>query len=442
MARILIVEDDGAFRSALKDYLVTKKHHVNEAPNGKVGREIISSVELDLVICDVQMPFLNGVELLEWVKSHKPVPFILMTGFTNLIETQKAAELGADGFLAKPFRNIELLEMIEELIKRPEDCDKPMVRHSDFCKVSIEEFVARPKVEFDVYVRLSEHKYLKVAHKGQLLDVNRIQVYKEKGMNFLYIHKDDFGKLVDFNLQVAELLKRNPAVPLEKRLSFLKYTGEVILEQCFVNGVSREAFDDAKEYFNTTINILSESKEVIDILDVLKLHSDAIYAHSVGVAMYSVMLARRLGHTAPGTFFKLSMAGLFHDIGKKEIDRAILQKPRLQTTVAERALIESHVVRGREILEAIKGVPSDVVQMVFEHHEDNAGLGYPRHLNASQLHPLSRILIVANRFVERAIKSGDADPLPGPQAVKYLMTYEADRLDGKVMRALASLFAK
>ena len=73
---ILVVEDDQYFREAICDVL-KKKYNILEAPNGKVASEILSMSDLDLVLSDIQMPGLTGLELLEWSKKNKPVPFIL-----------------------------------------------------------------------------------------------------------------------------------------------------------------------------------------------------------------------------------------------------------------------------------------------------------------------------------------------------------------------------
>ena len=110
MNKILVVEDDEFFRTALENVLVDAKFDVTVAPNGKSAKELLSMTPFDLIVSDIQMPFFDGVELLEWVKENKPTPFILMTGFAHILETKSAFELGADEFIAKPFEDDELIE--------------------------------------------------------------------------------------------------------------------------------------------------------------------------------------------------------------------------------------------------------------------------------------------------------------------------------------------
>ena len=222
--KVLIVEDDQFFREAIRD-LLKKKFIVFEAPNGKSAKEILTLQELDLVISDIQMPGLTGLELLEWSKEHKPVPFIIMTGFSMALETQSAFDLGAKGFIAKPFKNADLLATISNVIGEGQEPKVfPVADPSkDYCKVSIDEFVAKPKIDFDVYIKLSDSKIIKLAYKGQEIPREKVNYYKEKGLKYLHILKEDFGKLVEFNMNMVKILKDRTEISREKKLNFLKY---------------------------------------------------------------------------------------------------------------------------------------------------------------------------------------------------------------------------
>src|SRR4051812_38356235 len=102
MYKVLIAEDDEFFRKALVESL-KGSYDVMSVENGKKARDIIAVAKFDLILSDIQMPFFSGLDLLAWVKEHKPTPFILMTGFSHILETKAAHELGAEDFLAKPF---------------------------------------------------------------------------------------------------------------------------------------------------------------------------------------------------------------------------------------------------------------------------------------------------------------------------------------------------
>src|SRR5690606_35112628 len=110
-------------------------------------------------------------------------------------------------------------------------------------------------------------------------------------------------------------------VAKDKKRAFLKHAGEVILEKVFVDGVDQEGFSNAKAFVESSLNVVAADDAVLEMLKALNSHSDFIYAHSLGVSTYSVMIARALGWRSAPSLFKVAMAGLFHDIGFKELDR-------------------------------------------------------------------------------------------------------------------------
>ncbi len=441
--KILIVEDDQFFREAIRD-LLKKKFVVLEAPNGKSAKEIIHVQDLDLVLTDIQMPGFTGLELLEWSKDRKtakPLPFIIMTGFSMVLETQSAYQLGASGFIAKPFKNSELLSLIDSILGTNEVKPGPVVDAvQEFCKVSIDEFVAKTKTDFDVFIKLSDTKIIKIANQGQEISREKVQLYKDKGLKYLHILKQDFGKLVEFNMSVAKLIKDRSDVSIKKKLNFLKYTGESILEKTFIDGVDKNSFHDAKSYLDMTLDTVTDSDETLDLLALLNSHSDFIYAHSLGVSLYSVMIARQFGYEAQSVLFKISLAGMFHDIGKKEIDRELLEKPRHLVSREERKMIESHVVRGQEILNAMRGIPSEVVQLVYEHHEDQEALGYPLGKPKQELHPMTKIIQAANIFIENTLTNPNGTNMTATSAIHHMEKVYGGRVDPACIKALKKLF--
>ncbi len=142
------------------------------------------------------------------------------------------------------------------------------------------------------------------------------------------------------------------------------------------------------------------------------------------------MIAKQLGWKSPQTLFKTSFAGLFHDIGKKEISRTLLEKPRASLSQQERQEIDTHTTRGKEILESLKGIPSEVIQVAYEHHEDILGQGYPQRLSHNRIHPISLIVSVADVFCNYTITNPQRpEPLSAAEAISTMTLYKASSLD-------------
>lgn len=439
---ILVVDDDSGFRSVVQTSLKKAGFSVSEAEHGKMARDMVSVGSFQLVISDIQMSHLTGIELLEWINKFKPVPFILMTGFSQLLEVDRAMELGAKGFLSKPFRQDDLLGAVKTAlgITDPSEKEKEKQKASaaSFCKVPIEDFVMGKKIPFNIFIRTSLEKFIRIAYTGENIELKRIREYKNKGIEYLYLKKEDYAQLVDFNLTLAKTVSQSDNISFEKKQRFIQYTGEVLLEQIFVQDVDEAGFDQAKDFVKTSLSILTENSTTMDLLNSLNSHSDSNYAHSLGVSVYSVMIAKELKWTSQTTLFRIGLCALFHDIGNKEIDTVLLNKPRSLLSFEERTQIESHPLRGRDILQSLPGIPEEVIMVAYQHHENCLGSGYPNKTQKNLIHPFAKVVSVASIFCEYALKATNYPGMSGLKAMEQLTKFHKDELDPPAFKALLS----
>ncbi|MCM2277462.1 MAG: response regulator [Oligoflexia bacterium] len=438
--RILVAEDDDKFREALKHVLEEQGYAVAAVGDGRSALQLATLESFDAVITDIRMPEMNGIQLLHSIREKLKIPVILMTGFSELAETHEAIEMGAAGFFAKPFRQEDLLAELRVLFALPSE---PQVRSDtpdeNFCRLRIDDFVQGRNIQFDIWVRLAENRFVKIAHGGQDLSIDRIRSYKSKNIQYLYLEKSDFRKYVGFSVTVAGALRKS-TIDKSRKMNFLKHTGEVVLENLHLNGVNEESFFLAKDMIESTVAIVSDEDDLFSLLTLLNDHSDHIYAHSLGVALYSTVIARELKWTSATTRFKLALGGLFHDVGKKELGREIIDRPRRDLTAEEIRLLESHPTRGADILASIGSIQGDILLIVKEHHENLLGQGYPLGLKKKQIHPLARVVSVANEFCNLVIRGPSTVPLSPEQAMQRLKTLHVGALDAEMILALGRSF--
>ena len=114
---ILVVEDEEIERKLLSEVLETLAYEVAQAQNGREALDIMSKQKVDLILTDVHMPELNGLELLKRVREMgNNLPVIIMTGF-DASEAQKSAEkYNAAALLLKPFRIQELRDILTDVL--------------------------------------------------------------------------------------------------------------------------------------------------------------------------------------------------------------------------------------------------------------------------------------------------------------------------------------
>ena len=128
--RILVVEDDPRLREAIVDTLMLKGYQVSEAAHGIEGLNLARNINFDLVLSDINMPGMDGLELMQHIKKESPwQPVVLMTAYGDVSQAVKAMQMGANDYLMKPFELKELEALLKPYSSNPEveqDDDQPV----------------------------------------------------------------------------------------------------------------------------------------------------------------------------------------------------------------------------------------------------------------------------------------------------------------------------
>ncbi len=118
--RILAVEDDAEYLEMLQVVFEGLGHTVMIAPNGMEALKVLSAQHVDVILSDVKMPEMDGVELHERVRAmtdYRNTPFIFLTGISNLKAVRDVCRTDADLLLQKPFPADKLLELFSGKLK-------------------------------------------------------------------------------------------------------------------------------------------------------------------------------------------------------------------------------------------------------------------------------------------------------------------------------------
>ena len=117
--KILVVDDDAANRELLEEFLVAEGLEVVTAPDGRSSLEAFARLAPDLVLLDVNMPFVDGFEVCRRLKSNpdtRLTPVVLVTALSATDDRVRGIKVGADGFLSKPVDHSELLAHVRSLL--------------------------------------------------------------------------------------------------------------------------------------------------------------------------------------------------------------------------------------------------------------------------------------------------------------------------------------
>lgn len=110
-ARLLVIDDEAMVRDSMVAYLEDSGYGVEAVDSGKAGLEVLKQQEIDLVLCDLRMPSLDGLEVLKQVKQeNQSIPVIVVSGAGVMDDVVQALRLGASDYLVKPILDLAMLE--------------------------------------------------------------------------------------------------------------------------------------------------------------------------------------------------------------------------------------------------------------------------------------------------------------------------------------------
>jgi CRP-like cAMP-binding protein len=171
MKNILLIEDSPDIRETTAEILELAGYKVFTAANGKLGVEQALAQKVDLVVCDIMMPVLDGfgvLHIFNQTAGLQNIPFVFLTAKTDRADQRKGMEMGADDYITKPFEEIELLNAIESRLKKLESLSRNLANtHAD-----VEQF----------YQNASQHSELQsLSNDRKVLQIRRKQIIYQEG---------------------------------------------------------------------------------------------------------------------------------------------------------------------------------------------------------------------------------------------------------------------
>lgn len=136
MGKILIIDDERSIRRALREILEFEKFEVDEAVDGKEGLEKLQSIQYDLVFCDIKMPEIDGIEVLEQAqKSNVEAPFVMISGHGNIETAVETLKKGAYDFIEKPLDLNRILVTVRNAVDKSTLIEETKILRSTVKKI-------------------------------------------------------------------------------------------------------------------------------------------------------------------------------------------------------------------------------------------------------------------------------------------------------------------
>lgn len=410
MERILVIDDEPMNLKLTKFILDNAGYEVMTVESGMAGIELLQEIRFDLVLLDIEMPDMDGLEVLRRIRSIPEIAktrVVFLTASNSRSDLTDAARLHAVQFVQKPCLPDVLLGVVKEAFVEKNTSlllivdDDPMSRaialnafESLFrveCAASGQEaldFLAQSAppdmILMDLY--MPEMDGLDAFRQIRNLDKCR-----HVPVIFMTADDDSETELELFQAGAVDCIRKPFVAEIArervKRILELKRLQNFLHEE--VDRRTAQFMESAKKVKRLTKQIIFALAGAIDAKDAYT------NGHSSRVAEYAREIARRMGKEAD-EMEDIYYAAMLHDVGKIGIPREIIGKTS-KLTEEEFAVIKEHTVKGEKILKTISELPRLSIGARW-HHERYDGSGYPDGLYGNDIPEIARIICVADCY--------------------------------------------
>lgn len=364
---------------------------------------------IDICICDHNMPNGMGPEVIKYlIDSKSKTKFVLCS---TVVPSDRPHDYPAEAVFAN-IQKPEIIEGIEELyklvIKKLDN--KVKEEASEFIPIGVQFLFLMGKVPSDVYIRMSDNKFVKCINQSEEFTADDEQKYLEKSIEKLYVKRDE--QKADFTAKVADAIlkimnKRN--LSLSDKIS-IAHTQLVDLIK--FTGMTPELAETSKKLIQQAVTMITMSPTIADAWAEMNLLGDYPSKLYTLNAMLLSVIVKKLSWSSESTLYKLTLASFLQDLSLNSIPlmeisdyKEFLEKEQTFTK-AEIKRYHEHPQKCTEMLKQFRDTPADIDRILLEQHEMPDGAGFPRKLIASQLGQLTCTFIVAGIFSRHVLREG------------------------------------
>lgn len=296
-------------------------------------------------------------------------------------------------------------------------------------------------IGFDLFLKMAGDHYAHVFSKQTGLDYNRLEKYIERGVSELYIRESEKTAFQSYSGVTAESVFNDGAATHEKRVAALLNMTEQNLAEIFAKfSVDDETADGTRKLIKGYVGLMTDDPQSLAVILKLVSYGNYLYYHSVAVSVFSLLLARSLGHFDTKTLEVIGLGGFLHDIGRTQLPKEV-NESSTDLTEEQWKTMKTHPKLGLDMIEVAHKVPEEVRFIIYQHHEQPGGEGYPNGLRGSAIYAPARVVALCDGFSalisDRPFRKAYTVP-----AALALMQSEVGKYDPNLLKVLGSIFVK
>lgn len=287
--------------------------------------------------------------------------------------------------------------------------------------------IDRP-LPFDVCLLVAGNHVL-FRRQGEILTQERLDGLLKKGLKAFYIADDQRPAYQSFLRAIVQ----NDTLTPEVRGKYIKESAFNHITDLFTQSDVGALAVESKGLVEDMVNFISSDISAAVKLMGLSGHDYYTYNHCVNVSVYSISIAKRVIGEDKNLLMTVGLGGLLHDLGKKMVDEAIINKPG-KLDDREWVEMKKHPTHGVEILKGVPNVSDEAKRIVHEHHEHLDGTGYPRGLTDENISQLSRVTAIADVFDALTTKRSYKEANSAELALEIMLKMSPGKFDPTIFR--------
>lgn len=413
--RILLVDKSADIRELTS--LMLSSQFVTDIVQAEDGDKAIQILEgqgaFDIVISGYQMNTKNGFNIFETLRRvSAKTPFVLVSSQAQNHLSEFSQDLYFEA-LQKPFEEELLIGKVQLLVSHAEAKDWK----SGYIPVAVDILERMGSLCVPVYIQLGQDHFVKLTHAQNFFTVAEAQKMRSRGIENLYVTLGDYSSFIgQFRKNVFSQVAWEQANP-QQCLEILNRDWDLVLKATGEFGFNDEVKSLAQENIARTLSVMSQT---VNFKSAFKVFADSkqsrLSAHCYILAIFCTAIAKELGWASSTTLQKLTFAALLHDVDLDE--ELFTSKQTLLNSTDFKELVDdpgmkrlmSHPKKASDLISAWASCPSDVDEVIFQHHEKIDGSGFPLGADYKTIAPLSAIFILAEDIIYHCIDNFRVSP--------------------------------
>lgn len=410
--RILYIEDDTniaeIYTLMIQDRFPSVE--ISHFENGmKALQELKTSPEkYNLIISDFNLTNISGGEIFKFVSGQMlGIPFIVLSGVDCSSDPNFQTFFTShvrNALLLKPASAAELTEKIEWCLEGEDDLLKiynsPAKNNDERIEIRSDTFLKINSIPCDIYLKLSNQKFIKIINKNDIFESILIQKLIMKGVTHFYINRSELSAYGTSILNTFYgLLKSKKHKGDEHSKSQMTNKAIDILKNNLVKcGFNPAILRVADEVASMQVEMIKGTPELNKYLEKYQNFRKINTEHTRLVSYIVVAILQELTWDSDSTLQRMCTAALLHDLSLTDefLEKLNADETLSNLTDEEKSFYYRHPEESAHIAKHFESIAAGVELYVMEHHELPDGKGFPNKMNYGNIHPLSATLHLAD----------------------------------------------